>query len=146
MLSLIEGTLDIARIESGRLQLDVRPMAFADTVREVASMFELQAAGKGLRFVFEPGVRLPETVRADEKRLRQILINLLGNAVKFTREGEVRLRVSHAREMAGVRGLRHRPRHGGAGARTRVRTLRARPPVGGRRARRAPAFRARVWA
>ncbi|MFP8778799.1 ATP-binding protein [Hydrogenophaga sp. RWCD_12] len=100
LLSLIEGTLDIARIESGRLQLDVRPMAFADTVREVASMFELQAAGKGLRFVFEPGARLPETVRADEKRLRQILINLLGNAVKFTREGEVRLRVSHAREMA----------------------------------------------
>ena len=100
LLSLIEGTLDIARIESGKLQLDVKPMAFADTVREVASMFELQAAAKGLRFVFEPGPRLPEAVRADEKRLRQILINLLGNAVKFTRAGEVRLTVGHAREMA----------------------------------------------
>ena len=100
LLSLIEGTLDIARIESGKLQLDVKPMAFADTVREVASMFELQAAAKGLRFVFAPGLRLPEAVRADEKRLRQILINLLGNAVKFTRAGEVRLKVSHAREMA----------------------------------------------
>ncbi|WP_372660043.1 ATP-binding protein, partial [Hydrogenophaga sp.] len=100
LLSLIEGTLDIARIESGKLALDVRPMAFADVMQEVASMFELQAAAKGLRFVFESASRLPDTVRADEKRLRQILINLLGNAVKFTRAGEVRLRVTHAREMA----------------------------------------------
>jgi signal transduction histidine kinase/FixJ family two-component response regulator len=100
LLSLIEGTLDIARIESGKLALDVRPMAFADAMREVASMFELQAAAKGLRFSFDTGSRLPDTVRADEKRLRQILINLLGNAVKFTRSGEVRLHVAHAREMA----------------------------------------------
>jgi signal transduction histidine kinase/CheY-like chemotaxis protein/purine-cytosine permease-like protein len=100
LLSLIEGTLDIARIESGKLALDVRPMAFADAMSEVASMFELQAAAKGLRFVFDTGSRLPDAVRADEKRLRQILFNLLGNAVKFTREGAVRLRVSHAREMA----------------------------------------------
>ncbi|MDO9252983.1 MAG: ATP-binding protein [Hydrogenophaga sp.] len=100
LLSLIEGTLDIARIESGKLALDVKPMAFADAMQEVASMFELQAAAKGLRFVFESGNRLPDAVRADDKRLRQILINLLGNAVKFTRQGEVRLRVTHAREMA----------------------------------------------
>ncbi len=100
LLSLIEGTLDVARIESGKLALDVRPMAFADAMREVAGMFELQAAAKGLRFRFETGARLPEVVRADEKRLRQILINLLGNAVKFTCEGSVTLRVSYAREMA----------------------------------------------
>jgi signal transduction histidine kinase/CheY-like chemotaxis protein/purine-cytosine permease-like protein len=100
LLSLIEGTLDIARIESGKLKLDVRPMAFADTLHEVASMFELQAAAKGLQFSFDSASRLPATVRADEKRLRQILINLLGNAVKFTRAGQVRLRVTHAREMA----------------------------------------------
>jgi CheY-like chemotaxis protein/anti-sigma regulatory factor (Ser/Thr protein kinase) len=75
-------------------------MAFADTLHEVASMFELQAAAKGLQFRFESASRLPDAVRADEKRLRQILINLLGNAVKFTRVGQVRLRVSHAREMA----------------------------------------------
>jgi signal transduction histidine kinase/CheY-like chemotaxis protein/purine-cytosine permease-like protein len=100
LLSLIEGTLDIARIESGKLALEVKPMAFADAMHEVASMFELQAAAKGLRFVFETGTRLPDAVRADDKRLRQILINLLGNAVKFTRQGEVRLRVTHAREMA----------------------------------------------
>ncbi len=100
LLSLIEGTLDIARIESGKLALDVRPMAFDGAMKEVAGMFELQASAKGLHFVFETGSRLPDTVRADEKRLRQILINLLGNAVKFTHTGQVRLRVTHAREMA----------------------------------------------
>ena len=93
LLSLIEGTLDIARIESGKLTLQVQPMAFADTMAEVASMFELQAAGQGPALSsFEPQGTLPEVVRADEKRLRQILINLLGNAVKFTRAGQVTLR------------------------------------------------------
>ncbi|MBX3609146.1 MAG: response regulator [Hydrogenophaga sp.] len=100
LLSLIDGTLDIARIEAGKLALDVRPMAFAATLGEVAGLFELQAAAKGLRFIYEPVGPLPEVVRADDKRVRQILINLLGNAVKFTRAGQVRLRVTHAREMA----------------------------------------------
>ena len=100
LLSLIEGTLDIARIESGKLALEVKSMAFADTMREMAGLFELQAAAKGLRFAFEPRGTLPAAVRADEKRLRQILINLLGNAVKFTRVGQVRLVVRFAREMA----------------------------------------------
>ncbi len=100
LLSLIEGTLDIARIESGKLTLDVKPMAFAETLAEMASLFELQAAGKGLHFAFEAQGALPQAVRADEKRLRQILINLLGNAIKFTRVGQVRLVVRYAREMA----------------------------------------------
>ncbi|MFM9900438.1 MAG: ATP-binding protein [Polaromonas sp.] len=100
LLSLIEGTLDIARIEAGKLTLDIRPMAFADCVQEVASLFELQADGKGLAFVFEATGHLPERVRADEKRLRQILINLLGNAIKFTARGQVTFRLRYAREMA----------------------------------------------
>jgi signal transduction histidine kinase/CheY-like chemotaxis protein/purine-cytosine permease-like protein len=100
LLSLIEGTLDIARIESGKLTLNVKPMQFADCVHEMAGMFELQAAGKGLAFRFEVEGVLPEVVRADEKRVRQILINLLGNAIKFTAQGEVTFRVRHAREMA----------------------------------------------
>ncbi len=100
LLQLIEGTLDIARIESGKLKLDVSPMRFADFVHEMAAMFELQAAAKGLAFRFEVQGVIPEVVRADEKRVRQILINLLGNAIKFTGEGTVTLRVRHAREMA----------------------------------------------
>jgi signal transduction histidine kinase/CheY-like chemotaxis protein/purine-cytosine permease-like protein len=102
LLSLIEGTLDIARIESGKLTLNVKPMAFADSVHEMAGMFELQASAKGLAFAFEAEGELPEVVRADEKRVRQILFNLLGNAIKFTSEGQVTLRVRHAREMAHI--------------------------------------------
>ncbi|HSI60423.1 MAG TPA: ATP-binding protein [Ideonella sp.] len=100
LLSLIEGTLDVARIEGGKLTLDVKAMRFRDCVEEIARLFELQAAAKGIRFVFDAERRLPELVRADERRLRQILINLLGNAVKFTTQGQVAFRVSHAREMA----------------------------------------------
>ncbi|MCW5322930.1 response regulator [Verminephrobacter aporrectodeae subsp. tuberculatae] len=102
LLSLVEGTLDIARIESGKLRLDVAPMRFADGLHEIASLFELQAAAKGLAFSFEPQGVLPQVVRADEKRLRQILINLLGNAVKFSVHGTVTLRVRHAREIARI--------------------------------------------
>ena len=100
LLSLIEGTLDIAHIESGKLRLDVKPMRFADAMHEMCEMFEPQARAKGLAFVFEPEGVLPEVVRADEKRVRQILINLLGHAVKFTQQGHVRLRVRYARELA----------------------------------------------
>jgi signal transduction histidine kinase/purine-cytosine permease-like protein/DNA-binding NarL/FixJ family response regulator len=100
LLSLIEGTLDIARIESGKLTLNVKPMRFADFVHEMASLFELQATAKGLAFRFETEGNVPEVVRADEKRVRQILINLLGNAIKFTSQGHVAFRIRHAREMA----------------------------------------------
>ncbi|RZL60829.1 MAG: response regulator, partial [Variovorax sp.] len=100
LLSLIEGTLDIAHIEAGKLTLHARPMRFADALRELADMFELQAEEKGLAFHFEPADALPELVRADEKRVRQILINLLGNAIKFTASGRVTLRLAYAREFA----------------------------------------------
>ncbi len=100
LLSLIEGTLDLAHIEAGKLTLQARPMAFGDMLQSLADMFELQASDKGLRFVFEPAAQLPAVVRADEKRVRQILINLLGNAIKFTARGQVTLRAAYAREFA----------------------------------------------
>ncbi|WP_078366432.1 ATP-binding protein [Rhodoferax fermentans] len=100
LLSLIEGTLDMAHIEAGRLTLLVKPLLFADFVSDIASLFELEAQAKGLTFRCEVDGNLPTVVRADEKRVRQILINLVGNAIKFTTQGQVTLRVSYAREMA----------------------------------------------
>jgi signal transduction histidine kinase/CheY-like chemotaxis protein/purine-cytosine permease-like protein len=102
LMRLIDGTLDIARIEAGRLSLEPAPLRFGDLLRELVDMFEPQAAAKGLAFRFETSGTLPAWVRADEQRLRQILINLLGNAIKFTRVGAVTLQVRHSREMATV--------------------------------------------
>ncbi|MFL6624963.1 MAG: ATP-binding protein, partial [Vitreoscilla sp.] len=99
LLSLIEGTLDLARIESGKVSLATTTVAFPDAMEQLADLFELQAAAKGLRFVREFDAALPQWVRADVRRLRQILINVVGNAVKFTARGEVMLRIRHAREM-----------------------------------------------
>jgi signal transduction histidine kinase/purine-cytosine permease-like protein/ActR/RegA family two-component response regulator len=100
LLSVIEGTLDIARIEGGKLTLDVRAMDFPDLLQQVVGMFELQARNKGLSFAYRPAGELPAVVRADERRLRQILINVLGNAVKFTQRGGVTFDVEYRRDMA----------------------------------------------
>ncbi len=100
LLSLIEGTLDLARIESGKLTLDAKPLDFPDFVQEIVAMFEQQARDKGLDFRYQALGELPAMVRADPRRLRQILLNILGNAVKFTSRGEIRLRLRYQREMA----------------------------------------------
>lgn len=100
LLSLIESTLDIARIEGGRVKLNVKPLHFPDTIEQIVRMFELQAQNKGLDFSYQPEERLPLAVRADKRRLGQILINMLGNAVKFTEHGKIIFRVKYAREMA----------------------------------------------
>ena len=100
LLSVIEGTLDIARIEGGKLTLAVKAMDFPEFIQQIVGMFELQARNKGLSFRYEAMGVLPAVVRADEKRLRQILINILGNAVKFTVRGEVGFSVECRREMA----------------------------------------------
>src|SRR5690606_7807161 len=102
LLSLIEGTLDIARIGSGKLTLEQRPLAFPAFMQQIVGMFELQARDKGLRFTYEPSGVLPEFVRADEKRLRQILINIIGNAGKFTARGAVSVRLTGRHEMATI--------------------------------------------
>jgi len=100
LLSLIESTLDITRIEGGRLKLDVKPLHFVGFIQQIVQMFELQAHNKGLDFVYKFEEGLPLAVRADKRRLGQILINMLGNAVKFTEYGKVSFDVKYAREMA----------------------------------------------
>lgn len=103
LLSLIEGTLDIARIESGKLTFDIKPLRFQEFIHQIVNMFELQARNKGLQFTFQSLGELPVLVRADQKRLTQILINILGNAVKFTTTGGITFSVSYAREIAQIK-------------------------------------------
>ncbi|MFT3777974.1 MAG: ATP-binding protein [Ottowia sp.] len=93
MHALIDGVLDLARIEAGRLRLDLAPLHFPTFLDQLARMVRPQADAKRLTFQVERVGRLPAWVRADAKRLRQILINLLGNAVRFTDAGHVVLRV-----------------------------------------------------
>lgn len=97
---LIDGLLDIAKIEAGRLQLQRNAVRLNEFLDQLVEMFRLQAEAKGLAFHFERPDPLPETVRTDEKRLRQILINLLSNALKFTQRGDVRLAVSYRSQIA----------------------------------------------
>ncbi|MDP9965030.1 signal transduction histidine kinase/CheY-like chemotaxis protein/purine-cytosine permease-like protein [Variovorax paradoxus] len=99
MLGLIDGLLDLARIEAGRLQLEPAPLALPAFLDEVVHMVRPQAENKGLAFVYTHSGRLPPWVHADAKRLRQILINLLANAVRFTDSGTVTLHVDARREV-----------------------------------------------
>jgi signal transduction histidine kinase/CheY-like chemotaxis protein/purine-cytosine permease-like protein len=100
LLSLIDGMLDIARIEAGKMRLESSQLPLREFLDQIVQMVAPQAAQKGLGFQFIESGRIPAAVHADEKRLRQILINLLANAVKFTDRGAVTLRVTYAREVA----------------------------------------------
>ncbi len=97
---LIGGLLDLARIEAGKLRLDIAPLPMRDFLDDVVRMVAPQAASKGLAFELRTHGRVPTFVRADARRLRQILINLLGNAVRFTDHGSVSLVLDHTREVA----------------------------------------------
>ena len=93
LLTMITDILDIAKVEAGRLELLPAACDIGACVHDVAQMVSLRAAEKGLRFVLQIGEDVPAMIVADQKRLRQVLINLLGNAIKFTETGEVRLEV-----------------------------------------------------
>ncbi|MBV8700884.1 MAG: hybrid sensor histidine kinase/response regulator, partial [Bradyrhizobium sp.] len=86
---LIDGILDISKIEAGRLYLSRDEVRLSEFLEQLVGMFRVQAAAKGIDFIFKRPAALPLVVYADEKRLRQVLINLLSNAIKFTQAGSV---------------------------------------------------------
>ena len=97
---LIDGILDISKIEAGRLYLSRDEVRLSEFLDQLVGMFRLEAAAKGIDFVFKRPAVLPLVVYADEKRLRQILINLLSNAIKFTQEGSVQFVVHYRSPVA----------------------------------------------
>ncbi|NQX90504.1 MAG: hybrid sensor histidine kinase/response regulator, partial [Halioglobus sp.] len=100
LADLIEGLLDISKIEAGRLDIQRNHIHFNNVMTEVSDMFRLQAQEKGLEFFYQCQQNVPAVVLGDEKRLRQILINLLSNSVKFTEAGAVSLAVTYRNQVA----------------------------------------------
>jgi len=102
LLYLINDILDLSKIEAGKLALDVQPCSLVSLVADVAGMMRPRAGERGNSLVVEYAGELPETVRTDGPRLRQALVNLVGNAVKFTEKGTVRIRVAFLPEWRGA--------------------------------------------
>jgi two-component system, sensor histidine kinase and response regulator len=89
LLTVINDILDFSKVEAGKLDLEVLDMDMRDTVEDVARLLAIQAHAKGLEVIALIDPSLPDLVRGDAGRLRQVLLNLGGNAVKFTQKGEV---------------------------------------------------------
>ncbi|NEQ52614.1 MAG: response regulator, partial [Leptolyngbya sp. SIO3F4] len=93
LLTLINDILDLSKIEAGKLELNPTAVDLSSLLRSVVEMCRVKAKQKDIDFIYQPSSRLPAGVNVDEKRLRQVLINLLGNAIKFTDQGHVILTV-----------------------------------------------------
>jgi signal transduction histidine kinase/CheY-like chemotaxis protein len=102
LASLVDGLLELSRIEAGKLRLEQEAVDLREFLDQIVKMLRPMAEAKGLAFKYELDGKLPARVHADPKRLRQILINLLGNAVKFTEQGSVSLHVRYRREIAHI--------------------------------------------
>lgn len=99
LLDIINDILDFSKIESGRLEVERQPFYFDGLLDKLSGLFGNEAQRKQLKLVWQIQPDLAEVYRGDELRLRQVLINLIGNAIKFTQQGEVRLVVkSESRE------------------------------------------------
>lgn len=106
LLALISDVLDMSQIEAGKISLCIAAFPPLRLLEDVADMFGPQAQSKGLRLETEIAPDLPAHFAGDQARLRQVLVNLVGNAVKFTARGSVRIEADAARDAAGRRVLR----------------------------------------
>lgn len=113
--SLINDILDLSKIEAGKLEPDVEDVALSETLADISSLLQLQASEKGIHFEIESDGQLPEVINTDPVRLRQILFNLVGNAIKFTDTGSVTLKITHRNDVATVPSLVFEVRDTGLG-------------------------------
>lgn len=102
LLGLINDILDISKIEAGKMTVEELPCSPRGLLMEVQALMEPRAQAKGLRLAVECETALPETIKSDPMRLRQILLNLISNSLKFTESGSITIRVSaHATQTGG---------------------------------------------
>lgn len=104
LLHLINDVLDFAKIDAGRLKLNPELFSLRNMVREAVEPFQVQAQEKGLAFDLQIATHTPENLRGDPVRIRQVLVNLLGNALKFTRTGYIHVLVL---PLSGNSGILH---------------------------------------
>jgi CheY-like chemotaxis protein/nitrogen-specific signal transduction histidine kinase len=93
LLTLINDILDLSKIEAGKLQINKTPTNFFNLANEISSIFMMGMKKKGLDFIVDVSESTPKSLLIDEVRLRQILFNLIGNAVKFTEDGYIKLSI-----------------------------------------------------
>lgn len=94
LLNLLNDVLDLSKIEAGKLDLDLCAVNVETCLADLQSLLAVQAREKRVQLNFSAQAPIPETIQTDPVRLRQVLLNLLGNAIKFTQDGRVELRVS----------------------------------------------------
>ena len=95
LLNIINEILELSKIEAGKIEINPKIFNFLELIKEIEDIFALRCEAKNLKFTINLSNDLPSFIKADEQRLRQILINLLGNSLKFTNEGEISLYVYH---------------------------------------------------
>jgi signal transduction histidine kinase/ligand-binding sensor domain-containing protein/DNA-binding response OmpR family regulator len=94
LLALINDILDLSKIEAGKLELQYEPVSVARLVDEIQKLFSIKAGEKGIKLLTEIDPKLPRGLMLDEVRLRQVLFNVVGNALKFTEKGQVKIRAT----------------------------------------------------
>ena len=102
LMSVVNDILDFSRLEAGQVVLDPHPFRAAPFFEDVTALFAEQAESKSLALHLDIAPSLPEALETDANRLRQVLVNLIGNAVKFTDQGEVRVAVAHSDDVLHV--------------------------------------------
>ena len=122
LLELIDQVLDLSKIEAGRTTLNQTNFDLYLLLDEIEDLFQLKAGDKGLQLFFERDADVPQYVRTDQLKLRQVLINLLNNAIKFTQEGSVTLRVRGEQGSRGDKGTRGQGDKGTRETRSRGKT------------------------
>jgi PAS domain S-box-containing protein len=90
---LIDDILDLSKVEAGHLEVEKTNLVLWDLMRNIETLFKLKAEAKGLKLVIEAKGPVPEKIKSDPTRLRQVLLNIVGNAIKFTSQGEVKITI-----------------------------------------------------
>ena len=88
---LIDDIIDLSKVESGNLQIEQKDVVILDMIKSIEALFELKADSKGLKVIIKSEGQVPEKVGTDPTRLRQILLNIVGNAIKFTQSGQIEI-------------------------------------------------------